>query len=41
MAWGAAVLTYVFLGFFVPLGKCWNSAINWKETTWKWGMKLK
>jgi hypothetical protein len=21
--------------FFVCLGKCWNSAINWKGTTWK------
>jgi hypothetical protein len=35
MAWGAAVLTDVFVG------KCWNSAINWKETTWKWRIKLK
>lgn len=24
-----------FLDFLVPLGKCWNSAINWKETNWK------
>jgi hypothetical protein len=36
MAWRAAIVTDVFLGFFfVPLGKCWNSAINWKETNWK------
>jgi hypothetical protein len=33
MAWRAAVLTDVILGFFVPLGKCWSSAINWKKKT--------
>ena len=26
---------WYFSWFFVPLGKCWNSAINWKETTCK------